>query len=754
MPGIAVLDYETRSTVDIESCGVAKYCMNAEVIAVGYKLPGGVAKVNRVGFDPEPHDLYDFIRTSHEPIWAHNAEFERWTTRVCVRKSLPNFPDIPTDRWRCSRVLASYWGYPAALEKLTGPLKLQVAKDMVGNKAMLRCSQVGDDGQLRPRPSTTSLKLAEGLIEALRKNGYTTGSVPERCEQAALANHALFKKSGKKADRQIAVVKWALEAAGVLPSPASNSQAEEVIWASDWLLMWPYCVTDVVTQEAVVNALPPAPDSLWNEWLVDCEVNDFGVPVDTVLAKRLSVWNDMEVAKLCDKLPTLTGGQITAPTQREKILEFVNQRLPSEQKLPDLTADVISDWLDNPDNTNADSIARQVIEIRSIGSKTSASKFQGFCDRAVVAPDGSERVYGVLGFHLAHTGRWTSRGIQLHNLPQGKWSLSAKALGIFDKEAERLTGEVLVEMADLMREIDPALILPAISKDPMVDLSSWIRTCIWAPPGHEFAIADFAGVEGRGLAWFAFCETMLDIFRSGRDPYKELASDIYCKPVSEINKDERKVGKYGILGLGYGMGWKKFRDTVFKFERVLLEPGLCKRVIDAYRAKFPEVQQLWYGVEAAAIRAVLTPGSVQQSGRVFWSLRDRYLCCMLPSGRIVNYVDPAVHRTERFGQDKFELTYWGVDSKTKTWSLQRTYGGKLVENIVQAACRDLLAASVERLNRAGHPVPFHVHDEAISLVKKGSVLKEEFHRLMTVVPEWAAGFPIESSVMFSTRYRK
>lgn len=753
-----VLDYETRCPYDIEQVGIANYADACEVMAIGYKLPGCDVKVHRVGYDPEPEALYDHIRQTQDLIWAHNAEFERWVTNRAVRKVCPKFPEVPASRWRCSRVLASYWGFPAKLESLAKAIGLPEQKDVAGNKAMLRCSAVDKvTGLLKVKPTQADFQNVERLIAQLNAMGYTIGTFGERCIACAEASGLKLVKDAKK--RLQRSVEWFARANNI-------TDTEQLFWASDWYTMFPYCGQDVRTQDSVVQSLMPAPQALWDEWLIDCEINDKGVPVDPRLASNLQQWYDRQVQIISDQLPALTGGRVSEPTQREAILAWLNSRLPG--RFADLTKDHLEDYLDSPEGLDGPEDVRKVVIARLAGSKTSASKFNGYVARSQLDTQGTPRVYGVLTYHSAHTGRWSSRGLQLHNQPQGTFALDPKKTGLSDKDAEAKTGDTLVWLADAISAAPDAPAVDAILQDtrrysvtgdPTADVTSWIRSCIRAPSGKVFTVADFAGIEGRGNAKLAKCEGLLQIFREGRDPYKELAVDVYGKPVETITKAERKVGKYGILGLGYGMGWRKFRDTVFKFERYYLDEQLCKHVVNTYRTKFSEIPAFWQSVETAAILAVTKPGEVTQSGELFWKLingpqNHSYLCCMLPSGRIINYVDPVIGRTDNFGGG-FELRYWGVDSQTKQWVLHHTYGGKLVENIVQAYCRDLLAEAVIRAQRVGFEVPFHVHDEVIGLSDVND--KDAESRMLAVmrtVPRWAAGLPIDSSVFSSHRYRK
>lgn len=328
----------------------------------------------------------------------------------------------------------------------------------------------------------------------------------------------------------------------------------------------------------------------------------------------------------------------------------------------------------------------------------------------------------------------------------------------------------------------------------MTVLSSALRGAITASPGHVLYVADYAAIEARVLLWLAKDEAALNIFREGRDIYNEMATSIFRRPIDrKKHKVEGALGKVAILGLGFQMGPGKFVDTALTMGGVTIPEDLyCEhevddevtcdiaskrhkfedhpfvtstpdtmtsvKVVDAYRAKFWKVKNLWGDTEAAAIKAVLRPGKSVPCGRVVYHYDDDqdFLFCTLPSGRRLAYPDPnVVDRRMPWGDMKPSLTYMGTNAFTRKWSRQHSYGGLLVENNTQATARDLMAAAMLRceMSRTYQPV-LTIHDEMIAEARVGTGSVDEFEALMAKCPPWAEGLPVTAAGWTGSRYRK
>ena len=290
---------------------------------------------------------------------------------------------------------------------------------------------------------------------------------------------------------------------------------------------------------------------------------------------------------------------------------------------------------------------------------------------------------------------------------------------------------------------------------------------IRVPPGQTVSVkpglfvADYAGIEARVLFWLAGHEKGLDIFRNGEDIYKYMASAIFQIPVSEVDKTlHRPLGKEGILGCGYQMGWKKFKDSAAD-KGLYISAQLAKKTVDTYREEHKPVKQLWYNIEKAAIEAVQRPGRRVKVNKVSFYMAEGFLVCELPSGRTLNYHKPAIkmeippwEKNKKNPEKQPKLYHWGIHPKTKQWVFDSTYGGKLVENIVQAIARDLMAEAMLRIDRAGFEIILSVHDELVSEAKLGKFSLEYYNKLMSTLPPWATGCPVEVEGWTGYRYRK
>jgi DNA polymerase len=287
---------------------------------------------------------------------------------------------------------------------------------------------------------------------------------------------------------------------------------------------------------------------------------------------------------------------------------------------------------------------------------------------------------------------------------------------------------------------------------------------ICAPPGFDLICADYSGVEARGLLWFAGDDESLEIFRRAKGQpgiYREMAGEIYGVDPASIDKEtieggeQRQIGKKSILALGYGMGWRLFMRTCAD-DGVLVTEEFARHVVNTYRTRFASVPEAWKAVEKAAKRALANPGTIHKAFKVEYAKRGDFLYCRLPSGRKLAYYHPTLEDDfTPWGDPTQKLTYMSTDSSGK-FSRTETYGGKLIENIIQALCRDLEAAAIVRVDQGNNPygVIMHTHDEIVAEVAEGEGSIEEFENLISVLPKWATGFPLTAEGWRGKRYRK
>lgn len=386
---------------------------------------------------------------------------------------------------------------------------------------------------------------------------------------------------------------------------------------------------------------------------------------------------------------------------------------------------------------------RRGLELLQSLSRSSTAKFEAM--RNWAGPDG--RVRGGLLYHGASTGRWSGAGVQPHNFPRGTVKDIDGAWRVL-KTRNRAAIEAYVP--------DPKKGKPV--GDTLKLLSQAIRGAIVASPGKHLFVADYASIEARVLLWAAQDEDGLDMFRNDVDMYCDMASAIYGRQIipNEDNQPvERALGKIAVLGLGYQMGAAKFFATCIAAGIVITEE-LAQEVVRVYREKYWRVKKLWYDQETAAGEATYDKdGEVYECFPCKWWKDGGYLYCELPSGRRLAYPDPKVKVLDTPWGKKNTLTYMGTNATTRQWHRQSVYGGLLVENIVQAISRDIMAEAMLRCEESKVYAPIlSVHDELIAEAHKDHGNIREFVALVGQCPTWAPGCPVKAAGWAGPRYRK
>lgn len=493
-----------------------------------------------------------------------------------------------------------------------------------------------------------------------------------------------------------------------------------------------YCEQDVRSEAALSDALPELSELERRVWLLDQKINMRGIAVDQgMLRGALTVAAESKVA-LDAELRELTGGRVERATMRAAILAWVNGEFKKgTPALPDTKGTTVDEWLERDDLPAG---ARRVLELLRAANRTSTAKYRAVEER--LGPDG--RIRDLFMYHAASTGRWGGRGFQPHNLPRGEvkdWDGAADDIRQGDRDWLR-----------------------TMHGDEMKLLSHALRGVIVAPEGKEFIVADFSAIEARMLLWLADDAHGLDVFRAGEDIYVDMAQDIYgVRLAKNVTKDQRFIGKQAILGLGYGMGPPKFKVNCAKYDVDITEE-FSKKTVKTYREKYRKVKDFWWSLNEAAMDATRTPGRRLDVGRVAYGVTGGFLKCRLPSGRKLSYCRPKIglrpmpwDRTDL----RPALVFLGVDSTTTRWTGQDTYGGKLCENAVQAAARDILAEAMLRVEAVDpYEIVLHVHDEAVTEVPEGEGSVKELEAIMSELPAWAEGCPIGAEGWRGRRYKK
>lgn len=488
-----------------------------------------------------------------------------------------------------------------------------------------------------------------------------------------------------------------------------------------WELFKEYCKQDVEVERAIRNKLAafPVPEEEQKLWQLDQRINDRGVLTDRVLVTE-AMKADAEVkARLEEEAIRLTG--LDNPNSVAQLKGWLEAA--EDIEIESLNKATVPELMKN---TESDTV-RRVLQIRKEMGKTSVSKYAAL-DRAMNTDD---RIRGTMMFYGARTGRWAGRIFQPQNLPQNK---------LEDLDLAR----------QLLREGDIESIELLYGNVPDT-LSQLIRTALVPEYGARFIVADFSAIEARVIAWLAREKWRMDVFRTHGKIYEASASQMFNVPIDKITKGNpeyalRQKGKIAELALGYG-GAKGALEAMGALKMGLAEEEL-PTLVKMWRNANPAITELWWAVGDAAMTAVRDRTITQDYGLTF-SYESGFLFLRLPSGRRLAYPRPKI-QTDRFGKDG--LTYEGVDQGRKTWGRVDTYGPKLVENIVQAISRDLLAGAMQNLTDAGYKIVMHVHDEVIIEAKDGSLAEVE--EIMAQTPSWAAGLPQRADGYECSFYKK
>jgi DNA polymerase len=695
-------DFETRSKCELKKAGAYKYSLDpsTQPTCFAFKIHGeptmyflDFAAINRPWSDqPESlRRLWTRLIETGFLFTAHNAFFERCIyENILVRRY--GWPKIDSRQFRCTAAKAAACALPRALDNAGSAMKLVIQKDRRGYQAMM--------ATCKPTRHWKAYNDAQAKTFAAKFN----------------PKLRITEKTKK------------ILSLGEPPVFLEPEMSPEV-----FKVLYTYCKIDVRAEEALDDALPDLIPSEQEIWHLNQTLNWRGLRIDIPTVKKIVGIMAEESTKKLKELDSLTMGLVTKPGARKSILDFLALE---GIELPDLKAKTVDDKLKSFDLSED---MHRLLEIRKALSMTSTKKYQAFLNRA----GDDDRVRDILLYHGASTGRDTGTGIQPHNFPRG--------LIRIDKNRPYATVENVVECdADTLR----LLYGEALS----VLFSSILRNMLIPSDGCELFVADFSKIEVACLWWLAGALAGLGVLRTGKNPYRYQDAHNRNVPYEETldEGDFYQLAKAQILGCGFGMGWEKFRATAWDIYRLKLTEEQSKSAVQSYRRANPEVPQLWKAYEAAAINVVEASNvsAVQSAGWCHFALEKEFLTIKLPSGRKLYYREPQIAwRESEYGPRK-TLEFWAVNSKTKKWALERSWGGTITENIVQATARDLMMPAMVRLEKTGYRALLMVHDEGICEKPTGTGNLDEFVKILCKQPQWAPGLPIEAKGWKGPRYRK
>lgn len=471
-----------------------------------------------------------------------------------------------------------------------------------------------------------------------------------------------------------------------------------------WELFKEYCVRDTIVEQTIYDRLASFPVPEWERRLeaLDAKINERGVLVDTELAESAVAIDEQSRARNVAEMRAITG--LENPGSVAQLKAWLKAK---NVKVDSLNKATVSELL----GTVTDPGTRRVLELRQLTGKTSTKKYQAILDAACA----DHRIRGLLQYYgAARTGRWAGRRVQLQNLAQNHL-------------------DNIGTVRELVRDRDLETLEVAYDSVPDV-LSQLIRTALVAKPGHTFLVADYSAIEARVVAWMAGEQWRMDVFERGGDIYCDSASQMFHVPVVKhgVNGHLRQKGKIAELACAYGGGIGALK--AFGADKMGLSEEEMLTIVQHWRRASPTIPWFWSATERAARSALAHPGktfTVQPCGVKYRRDADA-LRCKLPSGRILSYWHADL------GQDG-HLYYMGQNQTTRKWERTETWGGKLVENIVQAVARDCLAVALLRLEDARFQTLFTVHDEVIVEEMRGCRTWQDVAEIMGQPIEWAPG---------------
>lgn len=510
-----------------------------------------------------------------------------------------------------------------------------------------------------------------------------------------------------------------------------------------WKLFKEYNGQDVVTEMEIDRRLSafPVPAFVQKQWETDLTMNARGVAADMEMVSGALVIGATVKSQLMAEARQLSG--LDNPNSIKQLARWLTEATDGDTEITSVTKETVATMLKQPQPANV----QRMLEIRQELGKTSTKKYDAL--ETCIADDG--RVRGLLQFYGANrTGRWAGRLVQVQNLP-------------------RTYTHPLPPARQLVKDRNIAglrMIYGSINDT----LSQLIRTAFVATPGNVLIDADFSAIEARVISWLAGQEWRLEVFRTHGKIYEASASQMFHVPIEKIKKGNpeyalRQRGKVAELALGYQGGVSAMRrmDTGHNLDD--LSDDEVKGIVDRWRETNSMIRDLWNIVDSAAV-TVITNGGAQtirsETTDAVITLAceldvitgTRYMTILLPSGRKLYYPSPEIG-VNRWGNPS--VSYMGQNQTTKRWERVETYGGKLVENIVQAIARDCLAIAIENLEAQGLHVVFHIHDEVVidtpAWANEDTML-ETVTKIMTKPIPWAQALPLNADGWVDKFFKK
>jgi len=539
----------------------------------------------------------------------------------------------------------------------------------------------------------------------------------------------------------------------------------------EWAMFVEYNVRDVEAECEIKRLLDkpkyPIPAREWEFYALDQIINDRGLPIDRLFVENALAMAERRKAQLLEQMQRETG--LTNPGSPAQLLPWLQDRgYPFSDLQKDSVKKVLTAWKgiqtgelkkekDSLYPEHLTTEAGSVLKLRQQQARTSTTKYKALL--TAMGADGRMRyVFQFCG--ASRTGRFAGRRFQPQNLTMMR-----------DIESEK----ILYQMTQVIRENDyDALTL--YRKEPLDALAGLVRSAVRAPRNKRLVVCDLSSIESVVIGWVARCERLLNVFREGKDAYKDFATELYKVAYEEVTKQMRKMAKPATLGAGYRLGGGEIKDGkktgLWGYAEnmgVDMTRQESHKNVATFRRAYKEIPDCWYELEDA-IKSVIKRGGRRRVGPVEFYMAKPYLVCELPSGRCIYYKNPQLRREtmegvdkktgERYTYHKISISYMGKQQNGSKWLRINSHGGKFIENIVQAIARDVLREGLLALHYAGFYLIGHVHDEAIS--EEAANDNEHGHEQMRLhmirkrkwMSKGGVDMPLNAAGMTTVIYRK
>lgn len=685
------LDYETKSQMDVSDCGVDLYAKHPStgVLMCSFKINDETTQqwLPSEG-ERMPTDLKEGLRDPDVAKWAFNSQFERWITTYVLGI------ETPIESWRCTMALAYMFSFMGGLDDVAQQMKLRHQKSTRGRQ----------------------------LIK-------------------------------------------------IFCGPNKPSKNQPYVWRDmhsdpvEWEEFKGYNITDTDVEHEMWSKLSvfEIPEWQWDVYHLDQIINDRGLPINRQFVENALEIADRRKSELISEQNLITG--LANANSNTQLLPWLNERgypyhdlkkqnveklLASEEEEvenPSVVYNPVTKefgpaeydaHLDNVGHVVGDAIitndCRVVLRKRQGSSKTSTTKYLA-CITSLGDDDRLRHCFQYAG--ASRTLRWAGRKIQPQNLPRTPKWLEPEDYINFDR-LDYCTDLILTGNYEL---------LGIFAGEQMDAVAGCVRSCIQAPEGKKLVVCDLASIETVTIGWLTRCERLLNVFRDGRDAYKDFAMTLYKVAYQEVTKGQRTIAKPGVLGAGYRLSGGEMRDgektglwAYAEGMGVKMSRDEANRAVQVFRDTYHEIPSAWYSIENAIVKAMQMGGRPVKWGPLIFEVKKPFLRVQLPSGRHMYYYKLQIEKTiaiSRAGNEytKYIISYMGKSQVTNQWTRIESHGGKFIENFVQAIARDILAFGMLAAHRFGFFLVGHVHDELISEEDENST-KFTFEKLRYLMSDY------------------